>query len=113
MTLQVGEKIHIIERRYFKEDLRRHFVGEITQVGQSTFRCLGYVWIFDSSKTTFVRKDQKRERVFLPTDRTVINIIPSEVDLEKIIYVNQLEKGMVVSDQENFILDINEFTFDR
>jgi G3E family GTPase len=104
----VGEKVHIIERKYFPEDLQRHMVGEIIQSSESVLRIKGYVWIRDPIKG-FVRKTGKRDRVVYPSDRTTINIIPKEVDIGDIKYLN-VEKTLVVTDGKNFSLDITEFS---
>lgn len=49
-TLDIGEKVHIIERRYFEEDLRRHLVGEVVKSTENAIRVEGHVWIFDKVK---------------------------------------------------------------
>ena len=110
MILDIGEKVHIIERRYFSDDLRRHFIGEVVKCTENAIRVGGYAWIFDQVKFEFVRKSGFRERVFYPGDRLIINIIPSEVDLEKIKYTLLSDKGLVVTDGKNFVLAINEFS---
>ena len=39
MPLKPNEKIHVIERRLFNEDVRRHFVGEVVECSRfSAFR---------------------------------------------------------------------------
>lgn len=108
MILDVGEKVHIIERRYFADDLRRHLVGEIVQSSDNAIRVKGYVWIFDVMKG-FVRKPEIRERVLYPTDRSTINIIPKEVNLSELKYVISPGEGLIVTDGKKFSLNINEF----
>ena len=112
MILDAGEKIHIIERRYFAEDIRRHLVGEIVRSSENAFRVKGYVWVFDAMKG-FIRKPEVREYVVYPSDRSTINIIPKEVDLDKLKYVTAPQRGLVVTDGKKFSLDISEFTSTR
>jgi len=107
MILDVGEKVHIIERRYFAEDVRRHFVGEIIKSSDNAIRVKGYVWVFDIMRG-FIRRSEARERVLYPSDRSTINIVPKEVDLGEVKYVVSSE-GLVVTDGKKFRLDINEF----
>ena len=92
MILETGEKVHIVERRLFKEDLRRHFVGEVIKWAEHTIRAKGYTWVFDAVKGEFIRKPEVRERIIPLTGRLTINVIPSEVDLDKIKYA-YLPKG--------------------
>ena len=108
MILETGEKVHIIERRYFMEDLRRHFVGEIIKCTEYTIRVKGYAWVFDAVKG-FVSKPEVRERVMPLAARLTINIIPKEVRLEDIKYISSRNKGLVVTDGEKFSLNITEF----
>ena len=78
MIVEVGEKVHIIERRYFENDVRRHFIGEVTRASERAIRLLGYVWAFDRSKGQYVMKTDIRERIIFPGERHLINILPKE-----------------------------------
>jgi hypothetical protein len=112
MLVEAGEKLHIIERRYFETDLRRHFVGEVISSMDTMIRIVGYVWIYNPSKGEFVRKPEKRERIFNLTgdNRLTINIIPKNVDIDQVTYKNIPERGLVVTDGKDFELDVSEFT---
>ena len=107
MIPSVGEKVLIIDRKLFAEDIQRHYVGEITKTSDNALKVKGHVWIRDQIKG-FVRKTGKRERVVYPSDRTIINIIPQDVNLEEIKYVHTGGTA-VVTDGKNFTLDITEF----
>jgi len=108
MILDVGEKVHIVERRYFSDDIRRHLAGEIVKSSDNAIRVKGYVWVFDAMKG-FVRKPDVRERVLYPSDRSTINIIPKEVDLGELKYDISPREGLIVTDGKKFNLSINEF----
>jgi hypothetical protein len=110
--LDIGEKVHIIERRYFNEDLRRHFVGEVTRSTENAIRVKGYVWIFDMLKGGFVKREDKRERVIYPSDRTNINILPKDVDLDALKYISVPEIGLAVTDGKEYCMNVNEFGFE-
>lgn len=112
MIFQPGEKIHIIERRYFVEDLRRHFAGEITECTDTVLRIQGYAWVFDVGSSEFVRKPEKRERVIHLGERLTINVMPPDVDVDELKYEN-LPEGRVVTDGKNFSLEISEFSATR
>ena len=108
--LQVGEKVHIIERRYFESDLRRHIVGEIMKIHATALRIKGYVWVFDGNIGEFVRRSELRERVVVLGDRLTINVIPGEVELSEVTYVHDKDKGLFVTDEKDFRLEVNEFS---
>jgi len=42
MILEQGEKVHIIERRYFADDIRRHVAGEVLKCTEHAIRLKGY-----------------------------------------------------------------------
>lgn len=111
--LKAGEKVHIIERRYFENDPRRHFVGEIIKSTRNVIRTKGYVWILNTSRNEFSRKPELRERVIVIGERLIVNVIPKEVNLEDINYVDKESGGLVVTDEKTFELDINEFSATR
>lgn len=110
MIFEIGEKVHVIERRQFAEDVRRHFVGEIVDCTEHAIRVRGHVWVYDAMKGAFVCKPEKRDRVLYLDHRLIINTIPKEVDLDKIKYAVLPQRGLVVTDGENFTLDVSEFT---
>ncbi len=108
MILEVGEKVLIIERRFFKEDARRHFIGEIVKCTENSIRVKGYAWTFESMRG-FNRKPELRESVINLNEGLVINIIPPNVNIEEIKYISSLQKGHVATDGKSFSLDVTEF----
>jgi len=110
MILEKGEKIHIVERRFFAEDVRRHFCGVVIDFTEQIIRAAGYVWVFDMRTNHFVRKPDKRERLFcLAGDRLTINILPPAVDINSIQYVYDDKQGHRLTDGKGFSINFNEF----
>jgi hypothetical protein len=115
MLLSVGEKIHIVTRLLFENDVRRHFVGEVEAATESIARIRGYAFVFefDSNMYRFVRRPELRVRlVSLADGNNVINIIPREVDLEDLQYDSSpgKTKHVVITDGKSFSLDVHEFS---
>jgi hypothetical protein len=108
MIIDAGEKVCIIERRYFAEDPVRLFIGEILASSESALRLKGYVWVYDMMKG-LTRKPELRERILYPNDRTNINIIPKYVNINELQVVIVTGKGFFVKDSKEFSLDISEF----
>ena len=42
MIIKPGEKVHVIQRREFESDVRRHFIGDVTEAGEFSIRVCGY-----------------------------------------------------------------------
>jgi hypothetical protein len=114
MLLSTGDKLHVITRRLFEGDLRRHFVGEVLAVSEVGVRIEGYVFVFDTVKNQFVKRLEKRIRLigFLDCGH-IVKVIPSEVKLDELEYRLSPEKHLVVTDGKGFSLDINEFGVGR
>ncbi|MBZ0165486.1 MAG: hypothetical protein K8I00_01675 [Candidatus Omnitrophica bacterium] len=110
MVLQQGEKVHVITRRLFDGDLRRHFVGEIKAVADGIARVEGYVFVYDSGISGFVKREEIRTRIVSISDfGQVINVIPANVNLDNLVYKFTPQQRLVVTDNADFHLDINEF----
>lgn len=109
MLLDIGDKVHVIERRLFDSDVRRHFVGTVDRVDSAAMRVSGYVFVFDSGPSAYVRSDELRTRIIpLAAAGFVINVAPPETNIDDVRYVEQGGR-LIVTDGGVFSLDINEF----
>jgi hypothetical protein len=63
MILKKGEKVHVIHRRYFEKEARRHFVGTVEEYETGVARVVGYVYTVDRTKYSFMRRPEKRTRI--------------------------------------------------
>jgi hypothetical protein len=110
MVVQVGEVIHVITRRLFETEQRRHFAGVVTEVNDCLIRVKGYAFVFDQGTNDFLRRDEQRERLFSLCDAgLVINILPMNAKLTEIKYTTDEEGRRVVTDNDTFSLNMSEF----
>lgn len=110
MLIEKGDKIHVIFRRQFKEDLRRHFAGEVLEATEFAAKAHGYVFIFETSKNEYVRRNDPRTRIISLIDSAnIVNMLPKGVEIEDLDYVLSEDNRLVVSDGKDFLMDINEF----
>jgi hypothetical protein len=105
-----GEVIHVIERRIFSGDVRRHFIGEVEACADRTLRVKGYLFVYDSGASGFVRKQELRTRLIPLDNRVIINVLPEGVSLEEIRYAHDSEGNLTLTDGTDFELDISEFS---
>jgi hypothetical protein len=114
MILKVGEKIHVIVRRVFFQDIRRHFIGEVTDVTESLVRAEGHAYLYDTNTNLFVRKNYVQTRIISLVDAAnIITVLPSTTNLKKIVYRHTEKKRMVLTDGEALSMDVNEFGVNR
>lgn len=109
MFLDPGEKVHVIERRLFEGDVRRHFVGEVRGVETAAMRVRGFVFVHDTTSSTWVRGSEPRTRIIpIGASGFVINVVPRDTNIDEVRY-EEIEGRLTVTDGASFRLDINEF----
>ena len=109
MVLNPGDKLHVITRRAFEADLRRHFVGEIEASSDVIARVNGFAFVFDATRNEYVKRPEPRLKIVPVADSgAVITMIPQRVELSALRY-ELVNKRLVVTDGKDFSLDINEF----
>ena len=107
--IQIGDKLHIMTRRLFSDDLRRHFVGEVVKAVGPVCAVEGHTFVFHAGTNEYQRRPEKRTRVFSLADANhIVNILPPDVDLALLEY-RKVRGRLVVTDTKEFTLDINEF----
>ncbi len=112
-TLEIGTKVHVITRRLFEEDLRRHFVGSITGGSGNYHEVQGYAFIFQPGKNEWQRRPELRTRIFsLSSSGLIVNVIPDDIDTAALVYAVAGNR-LVLTDNARFSLDINEFGASR
>ena len=110
MVIKPGEKVHVMQRRAFETDVRRHFIGEVTEASEFVIRVTGYAFVLDKGTNQYVRRAERRDRVVsLVSGSLIIKIISPNAKIEKASYVVGKDGHLCVTDGENFTLDINEF----
>jgi len=110
MVLGQGEKVHLMVRRLFEKDLRRHFIGEVVEVSEHLARMEGHVYVLDNATGQYSRRPTRRIRVIgLADPGNIINVLPPGADLENVKYVESQQGALVVTDDKTFTLDVNEF----
>ena len=108
--LSSGEKIHVMHRRRFEKDVRRHFVGEVEGYELGVARASGYVFVIDDlSKHLFVKRPDRRTK-FVPINSgdVIVNVIPGTVDLERVTYELK-DRSLLVTDGTAWSMDVKEF----
>ena len=107
--LKPGEVIHVITRRLFADDLRRHFAGTVMQVSDYLVRAKGYTFVFNPNACEYRKRPELRTRIFSLIDAGIIfNVLPIETNVDELEY-KIVDERLVVTDHVSTALDINEF----
>lgn len=104
-----GDKLHIMTRRLFAEDVRRHFAGEVINLADGLCEVRGYAYVFFSGTNEYQRRPTIRTRIISLTDAiNTVNKLPADTDIPSLEY-RMVNDRLVVVDKSGFSLDVNEF----
>ena len=108
-TIAPGDKLHIMTRRLFPDDLRRHFAGEVISTTDGLCELQGNTFVFHPATNKYQRRTQLRTRIFSLADANhIVNKLPRDVDIKSLEY-RTVDERLVVTDMKSFSLDVNEF----
>ena len=108
-VLRVGEKVHVVTRRSFPEDVRRHFVGEVLACFGDAVKLEGFAFVLQPATNRYERRADKRVRVLSLSDAAnIVNVLPDSVQLDRMRYEVSSGRLMMV-DGAGFELELSEF----
>jgi hypothetical protein len=91
--LDSGDRVLIITRRLFPDDVQRHFVGMVDRATQNAILVHGYTFVRDTAQGEFVRRKSQRSRVFPLDNHIVIYVLPYDTDI-KLVLIDISEFGI-------------------
>lgn len=108
--LKPGEKIHVIHRRRFDKDIRRHFVGTVEAYEAGLIRATGYVFVVDElNQHLFTKRPDRRTKLIpLASGDVIVNVLPEDLDTEQVRYELDGRK-LWVTDGNGWKMDVKEF----
>ena len=110
MLINQGDKFHVVMRRNYESQVRRHFVGKADTSLGSIVRATGYVFIYDEMKAQYIKKESPRTTIMdLAGSGYIVNFIPESVDIDDLRYETIERTFLALTDGKGFMLDINEF----
>jgi hypothetical protein len=109
VVLAVGEKVHVVTRRAFPEDVRRHFAGAVLACSGGVVKLQGYAFVLRGATNEYIKCSEKRVRVMSLTDGcNIINVLPEAVSLDSLVY--QFSSGKLnLTDGAGYELELTEF----
>lgn len=107
-VVQIGDKLHIMTRRLFEDDIHRHFVGAVLATSETLTELRGHTFVFQESTGGYVRLPEERTRIFSLGDAGhIVNKIPKQVDVDAVFY-KLVDNHLVITDG-TFSLPVTEF----
>ncbi len=106
----LGEVVHIIERRAFPGDVRRHFIGHVEAATAAAIRVRGWLFVYDAGAREFVKKPEQRTRLIPVDNHVIVNLLPATVNVDAVHYFRDAEGNLSLTDGADFELDVSEFS---
>jgi hypothetical protein len=105
-----GENAHVIHRRRFEKDIRRHFVGRVEACEAGVARAARYVFVIDDLSHHFFteRPDRRTKLIPFASGDIIVNVLPETVDIEQVRYELDGRK-LWVTDGKDWKMDVKEF----
>ena len=99
MILKPGEKVHVIHRQLYDDDVRRHFVGVVDACEGNLARVTGHLFAMDHKLNQFSKREGLRTRIIaLDSGTTILNVLPERVKIEDVTYQFHNADDIVVTD---------------
>jgi hypothetical protein len=103
-----GDRIVLIDRRLFKDDNTRIFVGNVEETEGTLVRARGYVFHVSSYEVAGQeRRGEERIRVFSMGAGDIVYLLPKDQDISKLM-LKRSPKSMTLSDG-TYALDLSDF----
>jgi len=103
-----GDRIVLIDRRLFKDDNTRIFVGNVEETDGTLVRARGFVFHVSSYEVAGQeRRGEERTRVFSMGAGDIEKKLPKNLDISKLM-LKRSPKSMTLSDG-TYALDLSDF----
>lgn len=108
MLFNTGDKVHVLVRRNFDGDVRRHLIGMVERSSEHAILVQGRKAVYDNSSANYdILSEINSQVVSLVDSGVIITHIPEHVKLDELYY--QYNPGMtVITDGKEWTLRITE-----
>ena len=87
MIIEPGDKVHVVNRAFFENTVRRHFLGEAMAARGALCRLEGFSFVRDSQSEMYEKKPGSRMTIIdLAESGYIVTLIDPNVDLDKVSY---------------------------
>jgi hypothetical protein len=108
-ALRDGDRVLIIDRKLFKEDNTRLFVGLVEEYDENAIRVRGFPFHLSPYEISGAeRHGEERVRVVSMGAGDLIYLLPRELDISK-VQLRRSPKSLMITDGEAMSLDLSEW----
>jgi hypothetical protein len=108
-ALRDGDRLLVIDRKLFKDDNTRLFVGMIEEYDEVAVRLRGYPFHLSPYEISGAeRHGEERVRIVSISAGDLIFLLPRELDCSK-VSLRRTPKSLMLTDGEDLALDLSEW----
>jgi hypothetical protein len=108
-ALRDGDRLLVIDRKLFKDDNTRLFVGVIEEYDEVAVRVRGYPFHLSPYEIQGAeRHGEERVRIISITAGDLIFLLPRELDCSK-VSLRRTPKSLMLTDGDNLAYDLSEW----
>jgi hypothetical protein len=109
--LSVQDRILVVDRRLFREDTTRLFVGVVEAYDKYVVRARGYTYFVDPYQVGGTgRRVEERVRLVSLLAGEVVYALPSDTDVPS-VQIKCSPKALVLTDNKSVTLDLSEWLY--
>jgi hypothetical protein len=107
-AISEGDRIAVIDRKLFRDDNTRIFVGVVQEVGQGVLSARGWAFHISPYEVTGVeRRGEERLRLLSFSSNDIIYLLPRDQDISR-LQLRRSPKSMTLTDGK-FAMDLSDF----
>lgn len=109
--VKVEDRIAVVDRKLFKDDNTRLFVGEVVAVEAGVVRARGYAYHINPYEVAGTeRHAEERMRIISLSAGDIIYALPTSVTVAELM-VRRSPKSLVLTDGKSLVLDLSEWLY--
>jgi hypothetical protein len=108
-AIRDGDKILVVDRRLFRDDNARLFVGTVEEYDEGTIRLCGYTFHLSPYEVAGTEKhSEERTRVISLSSGDLFYLLPREIEVVK-LQLRRSPKALTLTDNASFAMDLSEW----
>jgi hypothetical protein len=108
-VINEGDRVLVIDRRLFKDDNTRLFVGIVEEYDGSAIRVLGFPFHLNPYEISgSERHGEARARIISLTAGDLVYLLPRDIEPDK-LQLRRSPKSLMLTDNDQMSLDLSEW----
>jgi hypothetical protein len=108
-SITEGDRVVVIDKRQFRDDNTRIFVGLVEDLSEGVLRARGFSFHVSPYEVSgSERRGEERVRLVTLSAGDIIYLLPRELEL-KSLQLKRSPKSMQLTDGQKFAMDLSDF----